>query len=146
MTPTEAYNLALPKFTQSQAAAAAKAAQEDLGRKSQEIQEFAKKVTAQQEATSLFILEIEAAIAKQAELGRMSVEHQLYDNQKIYNPKMEDLNPVNRIVADYFEEKGFTVSLGWTYIEHKLSGNDPDYGSGTISTKVYDGLQVSWNK
>lgn len=33
MTPTDAYNLALPMFTQSQAAAAGKAAKEELDRK-----------------------------------------------------------------------------------------------------------------
>ena len=146
MTPTEAYNLALPMFTQSQAAAAGKAAKEELDRKKRETQKFSEKVTEEQTAVSLCISEIKAAIAKAAPLGRMSVQHPLYDSQRIHNPKVENLNTVNRLVANYFEQAGFTVSFGWTYIEHKLSGNDPDYGSGTISMKVYDSLQVSWNK
>jgi hypothetical protein len=146
MTPDEAYKIAKPIQLANEAASDALLASENLAIKIAETQAKRGETLRNQKAANLYIAKIDDMIPRYAARGAMSANHLLHEGEHLHSSDPNTLGPVDKIVFDYFKAVGFTVTIGYTEHENKLSGNDPDYGSGTITSRKYDKLKISWAK
>jgi hypothetical protein len=145
MTPQEAYAVSRPIKIENDVRRLAEKKQyeENLDRLAAD--EIEKRLS-EDRATSLSIIsKIDALIPMEASIGSMCVEYPLY-KQKQYIYNLYALNDVNKMVIADFKKRGFGISLGTTTTSRKLSGNDPDYPSGTMESKYYTHFKFSWDE